>query len=223
MTKVISFCLWGNDPKYVQGAIRNAEIAEKLFPDWECWFYLPSLPIHPIVAQVSHLSNVKFILEPDSPADWTAMFLRFQPAADPKVEAMISRDCDSRLSMREKVAVDAWMESDRGFHIMRDHPWHGSSILGGMWGVKNNVLPDMDTLMEEWDQENRWQTDQDFLNTIVYPRIAHTCMVHASFFKMERHARDFPVQRNGTEFIGQVFDENEVTVAEHVEALAQAL
>jgi hypothetical protein len=223
MTKVISFSLWGNDPKYVQGAIRNAEIALDLFPDWECWFYLPSLPIHPIVGLMPKLGNVKFILEPDSAPDWRAMFLRFQPASDTNVEAMISRDCDSRLSQREKVAVDAWMESDKGFHIMRDHPWHGSHVLGGMWGVKNSVLPDMDTLMEDWNQEDRWQTDQDFLTTIVYPRIVNDSMIHASFFKMETHARDFPLPRIGTEFIGKVFDENEKTVAEHVQALVQAL
>ena len=32
MKKVISFCLWGNDPKYNVGAIRNAEIAKEIYP-----------------------------------------------------------------------------------------------------------------------------------------------------------------------------------------------
>lgn len=223
MSKVISFSLWGNDPKYCVGAIRNAEIAADLFPDWECWFYMAKDVPTETAGKLANMDNVVLIDMPVEMHGWKGMFARFQPASINDVEVMISRDCDSRLSPREKAAIDAWMESDKGFHIMRDHPWHGSSILGGMWGVKNNVLPNMDVLMKAWDQEDRWQTDQDFLNSAIYPRIADNCMVHASFCRMESHARDFPVPRSGTEFVGQVFDENELNVAEHVAALAQAL
>jgi len=233
MSKVISFSLWGNDPKYSEGMVRNAELAKELFPDWECWVYVKRNggfgPVSTFL-ELDNMDNVKFMpmhmnagSQGFATDDWRGMFWRFEPASNSDVEVMISRDCDSRLSMREKLAVDAWMESDKGFHIMRDHPWHGSAILGGMWGVKCGVLSDMHQLMSEWDQENRWQTDQDFLNAIIYPRIADNCMVHASFCRMEPHARNFPVPRSGTEFVGQVFDENEETVIEHVQALAQAL
>ena len=210
--KVISFCLWGDDPKYVQGAIRNAEIAEKLFPDWECWFYLPGPPIHPVVGQVSHLSNIKLILEPDRAADWTAMFLRFQPAAHPKVEAMISRDCDSRLSLREKVAVDAWMESDKGFHIMRDHPWHGSSILGGMWGCRNGILKGIAESINEYSKGNFIQVDQNFLREHVWPKISNNALSHDEFF----NGVPFPKPRKDwNDFVGQVYDENDNPTQEY--------
>ena len=223
MAKVIAFSLWGNDPKYCVGAVRNAEIAAELFPDWECWFYVAEDVSMETAGKLANLDNVVLLDMPQSMSGWKGMFARFQPAGLPYVEAMISRDCDSRLSHREKAAVDAWLESGKGFHIMRDHPWHGSSILGGMWGVKCGILPDMENLIGGWDQEDRWQTDQDFLNTAIYPRIVDNCMVHASFCRMESHATDFPVPRSGTEFVGQVFDEKEHTVAEHVQALAQAL
>ena len=38
--KIIAFSLWGDDPKYTFGAIKNASIAEELFPDWICRFYV---------------------------------------------------------------------------------------------------------------------------------------------------------------------------------------
>jgi hypothetical protein len=41
-----------------------------------------------------------------------------------------------RFSEREVAAVQQWMMSDLPFHIMRDHPQHGTSILGGMWGAR---------------------------------------------------------------------------------------
>ncbi len=106
---------------------------------------------------------------------------------------------------------------------MRDHPWHGSQMLGGMWGCKGFALPSFIDLMLEWNQEDRWQTDQDFLNTSIYPRIVNDAMIHASFFKLEPWAQDFPTPRSGVEFVGQVFDENETTIQEHLTALEKAL
>ena len=40
MKKVISFSLWGNNPTYNIGAIKNAELAKEFYPDFECWFYI---------------------------------------------------------------------------------------------------------------------------------------------------------------------------------------
>ena len=37
--KLITFSLWGQDPKYLVGAIRNAELASEIYPDWICRFY----------------------------------------------------------------------------------------------------------------------------------------------------------------------------------------
>ena len=44
MKKVISYSLWGSDPKYTIGAIRNAEIASSIYPDWVCRFYVNNIP-----------------------------------------------------------------------------------------------------------------------------------------------------------------------------------
>jgi hypothetical protein len=222
MTKIISFSLWGNDPKYCQGAIKNADLAAEIYPDWTCRFYCGASVHSNIISNLLDRDNTDILCHGQD-GDWTGMFWRFEPASENDVEAMISRDCDSRLSYREKAAVDEWIESDKGFHIMRDHPWHGSKILGGMWGVKRGVLSDMRNLMSNWDQQNRWQTDQDFLNEVIYPRIVNDSMVHAQFFAMEEHAIPFPGFRDGLEFVGQVFDENDITVSEHQHVLFKAL
>jgi hypothetical protein len=226
--KVISFCLWGNDPKYCTGAIKNAKIAAQLYPDWECWFYLPVngdiAPHNNLVVagvELMRLPNVK-VLQSERPGNWTMMLDRFLPAD--KVEVMISRDCDSRLSQREKEAVDEWLASPKGFHIMRDHPWHGTKILGGMFGIKQGCLSNFSHLLDQWRGEDRWQTDQDFLASEIYPRIVNDVFVHDSFFNS--HIEDihpFPSLRNGLEFVGQVFDENDATVSEHQEMLRRYL
>ena len=53
-----------------------------------------------------------------------------------QVDIYISRDLDSRINSREAAAVEEWLKSDRDFHFMRDHPLHGTTILGGAWGTK---------------------------------------------------------------------------------------
>ena len=32
MKNIISFCLWGDNPIYTIGAIRNAELAQEIYP-----------------------------------------------------------------------------------------------------------------------------------------------------------------------------------------------
>jgi hypothetical protein len=39
-------------------------------------------------------------------------------------------------------AVNEWLNSSLPFHIMRDHPDHGTYILGGMWGARCDITHD---------------------------------------------------------------------------------
>ena len=66
---------------------------------------------------------------------------RILPLFDKKVDVFICRDADSRLSYREKAAVDEWLESNKALHIMRDHPkGHKTIMLAGMCGFNNNII-----------------------------------------------------------------------------------
>ena len=40
--KYVSFSLWGNDPFYNVGAIRNAELMPTIYPDWKMVLYYDS-------------------------------------------------------------------------------------------------------------------------------------------------------------------------------------
>ena len=55
------------------------------------------------------------------------MMWRFLIADDLDVEYFLVRDTDSRLSMRDGLAVTEWirLHNDSAFHCMRDHPSHG--------------------------------------------------------------------------------------------------
>ena len=213
MKKVISFSIFGDGPKYTVGAIKNADLALAIYPDWECWFYVGTNVPESIIEELEKRSNSKVISMSDREPDWTGMFWRFEAASDKSVDVMISRDTDSRLSQREKDAVDGWLRSDKSFHIMRDHPAHATAILGGMWGVKHPRLADIKTLMSDYIQGNFWQVDQNFLREIIYPIVRDDAVVHDEFFEKN----PFPTKRqegtdfngNPIHFVGSVFDEDD--------------
>ena len=100
---------------------------------------------------------------------------KLQVLGDPTVEMFGSRDVDSYLMPREKAAVDEWTEKDEQFHIMRDGPFHGATILAGLWGAKNyrNMKKSLDIRKRLLDVPVRHHKsyDQDILDSRVWPHV----------------------------------------------------
>lgn len=215
MKKIISFSLWGENPVYNVGAIRNAELAKEIYPEWICRFYYGRTTLSETLEKLKSFDNVELVdMEVDG--DWTGMFWRFYPASDEDVDVVIVRDCDSRLNMREKYAVDEWLVSDKGFHIMRDHPAHGTEILGGMWGSKKGTIKNIKLLINEYIKGNFWQVDQNFLREKIYPIVRLDSMVHDEYFEN----KPFPKFRENKTFVGQAFNEiDEILYPEHINHL----
>jgi hypothetical protein len=205
MTKVISFSLWGNNPKYTVGAIRNAEIAQEIYPNWKCYFFIGNDVSNKIIHSLKSFKNTQVFIK-EVAGDWSSMFWRFETCYDPNISVSIFRDTDSRLGNREKFAVDEWLASDKTFHIMRDHPYHGFPILGGMWGYKHNKNYNIKQLLESFTPNNAYGTDYNFLGNILYPLIKKDKCVHDPFFENN----PFPTERIDKEFVGDVFDEHNI-------------
>src|SRR6185295_8489516 len=99
--------LWGTRELYLQGALCNARLAPRLYPGWTLRAYCGSEV--PILDDLRSL-GVDVRIVPESPR-YGGLFWRFLPAGEPDVEYVIVRDADSRLNVREKAAVDAWIGS----------------------------------------------------------------------------------------------------------------
>jgi hypothetical protein len=209
MKRIVSFSLWGDNPKYTIGALYNAELVSEIYPDWTARFYVgKSTPVN-VGKKLEKLGSE--VVYMDDHGNWTGMFWRFYPAGESDVEIMISRDTDSRLSFREKTAVDDWLASDKDFHIMRDHPAHNAPIMGGMWGARGHILKDIKNMIEEYQKGDFWQVDQIFLREKIYPMVKSISYVNDEFFEK----KPFPTNRKNYEFVGDVFDENNIRHPEH--------
>lgn len=217
MKKIISFSLWGDNPKYTVGAIKNAELIDTIYPGWIGRFYCgKSVPID-IIEILKTYTNVE-VIEMEENGDWSGMFWRFYACEDSDV--MISRDTDSRLNLREKNAVDEWLNSDKDFHIMRDHPYHNALILGGMWGVRNGILKNIADLIKNYNKGNFWQVDQNFLSEQIYPIVVNTSFVHDSFHNINLWSKNFSIERINQEFVGDVFDEHNQRHAQYYKLIS---
>lgn len=212
MKKIISFSLWGDNPKYTIGAIKNAELIDKIYPTWIGRFYIGKTVPENIIKELEKFSNLELIKMNEN-GDWVGTFWRFLSCEDSDI--MLSRDTDSRLNLREKYAVDEWLNSDKNFHIMRDHPWHKTKILAGMWGSRNGILNGITKKINDYQKTNKYGVDQEFLKDVIYPLVINESIVHDSFFNFETFKRRFPTERNDKEFVGEIYDENNIRHSEH--------
>ena len=211
MKNVVAYSLWGNDMIYWIGALKNIELVNKFYPGFISRFYIDKNSRNDLIESIKG-ENVEVVLV-DSKDSFHGMFWRFWASEDPEVDVFLSRDCDSRISEREVVAVSEWLNSDKDFHIMRDHPYHTVPILGGMWGCRNGILRDIkiSKQIEHWNKFGRKGVDQDFLGQVIYPYVKSKSLEHSEFgLRFGGDIKSFPSVRNNFEFVGDVFDENDI-------------
>jgi hypothetical protein len=204
MKKIICFSLWGDNYRYTGGALQNVDLAKIYYPDWICRFYVGKTTPEKCINLLEQSSNVE-IIRVDDVCNWTGMFWRFLAASDPSIDVMITRDADSRLTKREKFAVDEWIKSSYQFHIIRDHQFHSVPILGGLWGAKKGLLENIKELIDKYDKGNHLGVDQEFLAKHIYPFVKNQALVHDEFFE-NKPFPDESGKRSNEHFVGQAYD-----------------
>lgn len=174
--KIISFSLWGQNKFFTYGAVENAILAKELFPDWICRFYVGRDVQDYVIDFLKSQTNVQ-VISRDEKHSLGNMFWRFEPLFDPQVSVMLSRDADSRLSQKEQIIINEWLSSDKDFHIIRDSPGHKKSIMGGLFGARNQLcLPLADKFLH-YPRMNEYGRDQKFLCQIIYPHVKNHAYV----------------------------------------------
>lgn len=203
--KIISFSLWGNNPKYTIGAIINAQLASNIFPEWIVRFYYDDTVPNIIVDCLNNFKNVETVRVTDGSF---GAFWRFRAMVSDTI--VLSRDTDSRLSFREKHIVDNWLLSDSRLCTIRDHANHYEfPILAGMWGIKNGLDLNVANIIPNYSSTHAYLTDQIYLRDVVWPQYESQSVVYG--LKETSWMRD-SYSLIGKDFIGQTYDENNIPV-----------
>ena len=182
---IIAFSLWGENAIYLDGAMENARLAPHLFPEWQCRFYVDgSVPGDVIGELLAAGANV--IHMPDQEKIFEGLFWRFHVVSDPDIDRFMVRDADSLLTLRERAAVDEWLQSEKPFHIMRDSAAHTSLILAGSWGGMAGRLPDLAPHYRSYLDSARQtaSVDQTFLGEVVWPAIKEHVLIHDDVYEL---------------------------------------
>lgn len=206
MKKIISFSLWGDNPKYNIGAIRNAELAKQYFPEYVCHFHYNDTVPKQYIDSLKEFDNTK-LLKTDTAV--FGAFWRFRSMVEGTI--VLSRDTDSRLSMRERLIIDDWIDSNKKLITIRDHANHYEfPILAGMWGIRDGLdIQDMNNI--SLYDKHVYLMDQFYLRDKIWPKYMDNSLVYGlkETIWMRNTYKDI-----GKDFIGQTYDENDIPVYE---------
>ena len=211
---VISYSLFGTNPRYLDGVLSNIRAAHKYYCGWQVWIYHDAQTPRAVIDKSQRLGPtvVWFNMSASTipPTLWRARPLA--TVSSEPVSRFISRDIDARLGEREAAAVAEWISGGRRFHMMKDHPLHRSSMLMGTWGARAHAF-DMDAIWrqmcsrpEHYARRHERTFDQEvFMRHYLYEIAQKSLLEHSSIQCPSRadeahegghYVRPFPLPRD---------------------------
>lgn len=186
--KCISFSLYGDSPRYKVGAVKNAILASRYFPfddGFVVRIYMANslLEDQALITTLRLFKGLQIVLV-DEEENHTAKLWRYFAFSDSEFDSVIVRDIDARLSYRDRIAHEDWIQSDLDAHIIKDHPTgHDYLISAGMFAGKTKTLREIPTHI--WGNRNGdyYTIDQDLLANHVYPIIKDSVLIHDPYYK----------------------------------------
>lgn len=172
MKKIISFSIYNNRPKDVLGVICNCILSKFVYPGWSVRIFYDNSVNQESIDVMKTFDNVEMVnMNEHWLTKYDKMMWRFLAIND--ADIVICRDGDSWISKREEVCVAEWLESDKIFHIIRDHCYHSKEIMGGMWGMKKiknfNIEEKLKNMIEKYSEPKI--NDQSFLKEYIYDEL----------------------------------------------------
>lgn len=207
MNKIIAISVWGNNPRYSVGAIRNAELAKELFPDWKVRIYHDTEVNSIHIEELKNFQNVELIDFSPLSNIIAPCFWRFYSLFESKDNITLIRDSDSRLSKREQKYVNNWLISDEKYFIIRDHVRHYDfPMLAGMWGYKGHMQTSFYDNMIKYAKNNFYTVDQIYLREVIWEEASQNSYI-IGILENEEFKESRP--NILPHFVGQGYDEND--------------
>jgi hypothetical protein len=203
---IFCFCIYGTQSKYTQGLVENLNNIQSLFPTFQTYIYYASDVPAEYLAQYRSFPHVT--LEPiTSEIPMMSRILYWKPHA-----TYFMRDADSRVTARDAACIRAFLASDMRAHVIRDHFYHKTRIMGGTFGIRVPPEWNLQSMWEAWKVTQTslplYATDEKFLQEVIYPLIKDKLLLHTnSVAYLGEIPTLIPVEQlDDTDFVGNVYD-----------------
>lgn len=178
MEKLFAFSLYGNNPIYVNGSINNAKLIPELFgSEWKVRFYVRDVTLETIDSLKKYNAEVIDMTKSDIKNGRLFRFLSIK-----KDNLVMIRDCDSIVTVREKMMVNEFLNSGKQLHIIRDHPNHKEHMMACSFGFNKSGIDMSELIYKSGLKDNtNYIMDQVFLAKHVYPLFKKMMLIHDNF------------------------------------------
>lgn len=176
MEKKILFNLFENSDICCYGAIENAKLIKKIYPEWKGVFYVVD-DIDLAIVNAIMLSGCDICFINKSVNNDCNEYIRlFHQLSNLNVKYILIRDVINRISKKEADAVNEWIKSETVFHIIRDHDKHIYPITNNFFGINCDKFRN---LLNNNTKINSNKTSFDFyLTNILWPLIKENYIAH---------------------------------------------
>ena len=192
--RIIAMSVFGKSPRYCRGMLSNLIIIynQQFFKGWKIRIYYDLSVPYQLLHMARILGAELYLMQDtrsiDSAVDTSGTFWRFLVFWDERITRFLLRDSDARLWERDESAVGEWVQSGHLFHVQRDHPFHHTEIMGGMWGTVGGAIDTRSKLISVAvpkkieTGEIRYGDDQTWLVETLWPFVRNYTLAHDSFF-----------------------------------------
>lgn len=214
MNKILSMTAYGKDSRYFVGAKRQVELSKKYYPDFKVRIYTDDIKQFYSIENEVDLIEIK---------DDSGVFWRFHPLFESNDNIVLVRDSDGRITAREALAVNEWLESPYSFHTWKDHEAHYEfPIIACAFGFKGKFNLEIFNAMKTLQQERFFYlNDQYFLRDFIYPIVKNDSLIHD--FNQEGWFKDTKAKLiNKYDFCGNGYNQFDMPLyAETIASMAE--
>ena len=188
--KVFSFCLYGTEANYYTGLLENIQRIREWFPEFDVFVYKGTCDPSWVIPNATVIETGR--------EGAINMLYRYVPLKTAEIGFI--RDADSRITERDRWCIQDFLASPQNYHMIRDHIWHKSPIMGGLFGWKKPLDVEIDT-----SGNAGYGYDEHYLSKIVYPKILPELLVHTNIRGLVRETtRRIPAMKDSHDFVGNV-------------------
>jgi hypothetical protein len=183
--QLVSFSLYGSQPRYCEMAVLNVLAVRRHLPDFVCRFYMDDT-VPPAIVERLQTLGAQCVPVRDRQAVVPPKFWRFWAMDDPQADCVLVRDADALIDAREAWCVSRWRESGAACHVIRDDCCHTELLLAGLIGVRAGAVRDVGARMlrhalEAGDAARGRYADQIFLRSL-WPCLKQDMLTHDSIY-----------------------------------------